>query len=115
MQKYTIIPNPIGIFEGLDPLSRLAFGLIWDRYRLSSYNVTGTAGDSQWYDYERDEVFCLFNQAELAQMMGCGIRTVKRCLDTLRDAGLIDWRKADYKGVCRYYVQQYTREYMMNK
>ena len=115
MQKYTIIPNPTGVFEGIDALARLTFGLIWDRYRLSSYNVTGAAEDSKWYDYRRDEIFCLYSQADLPEQMGCGVRTVKRCLDDLKAAGLIDWRKADYKGVCRYYVSEYTREYMYSK
>ncbi|MDO5378491.1 MAG: hypothetical protein Q4G52_09175 [Clostridia bacterium] len=45
-QLYTIVPLPQGPFEGLDALARYAFGLIWDRYRVSSYNVTGCAGDS---------------------------------------------------------------------
>lgn len=109
---YTIVPLPTGPFEHIDALSRLCFGLIWDRYRVSSYNVTGTAGDSPWYDEDQEEVFCLYRQDELARDMGCSERTVRRCLETLREAGIIWWRKAVYKGANRYFVDPPIREYL---
>lgn len=111
-QIYTIVPLPMGPFAGLDPLARMTFGMIWDRYRLSGYNVTGCAGDSPWYDNDRGEVYCLYAQAELAQQMGCSERTIRRCLEDLREARIIWSRKAAYKGACRYYVYQGIRDYL---
>ena len=109
---YTLVPLPEGPFRGLDPVSRMVFGAIWDRYKLSSYNVTGTPGDSPWYDHQTGAVFCVFSHAELAEAVGISERTVRRSLDALRDAGLLIWRKATYKGACRYYVTEYVRAYL---
>ncbi len=111
-QLYTIVPLPQGPFAALDPLARLCFGLIWDRYKISSYNVTGCAGGSPWYDYDEEEVFCVFGQDELAQQMGVSERTVRRCLADLKAAGLIWWRKAKYAGSCRYYVDYTACAYL---
>lgn len=112
MTKYTIVPLADGPFAGLDALSRMAFGLIWDRYKLSSYNVSGAAGDCEWYDHRREEVFCIFSHVELARLIGCSERTVRRCLGDLKDADVIDWRRCAYGGACRFYVHEHIREYM---
>lgn len=100
-QKYTIVPNPAGPFAGLDPLSRLVFGLIWDRHRLSRYNVIG--GQERWIDAD-GQVFCLYSQDELAAQAGLSVRTVRRCLDDLRRAQIITWAKSGFRAVNRYYI-----------
>lgn len=111
-QLYTIVPLPQGPFAALDPLARLCFGLIWDRYKISSYNVTGCAGDSPWYDSDEDEIYCAFAQGELAALMGVSERTVRRCLADLKAADVIWWRKAKYASSCRYYVDYSIRRYL---
>lgn len=111
-QLYSLTPLPQGPFAGLDPLARLCFGLIWDRYRVSSYNVTGCAGDSPWYDPAEDEIFCVFGQGELAALVGVSERTIRRCLADLKAADVIWWRKAQYRGSCRYYVEYTIRQYL---
>lgn len=112
MRKYTIVPLPVGIFTGITPLSRMCFGFIWDRYRVSGYNVAGTAGASRWVDDETRDVFCLYSHRELAADMGASERTVRRCLDELRDAGLIWWKRDGYQGPCRFFVHEGVAAYM---
>ena len=102
-QKYTVVPNPVGPFAGLDPLARLVFGLIWDRHRLSRYNVIG--GQERWIDAE-GQVFCLYSQGELAAQAGLSERTVRRCLDDLRRAQVIWWTKSGFRAVNRYYIDR---------
>ena len=96
-QKYTIVPNPVGPFAGLDPLARLVFGLIWDRHRLSRYNVVG--GQERWID----------RNGELA---GLSERTVRRCLDDLRRAQIVSWQKSGFRGVNRYYIDLAVWHYL---
>ena len=103
-QKYTLVPLAQGPFIGIDPLARMAFGLIWDRYKVSSYNFIGAESESPWYDKTMDDVFCVYDQDELAREIGCSVRTVRRCLKDLNEAHLLYWRKATYKGACRYFV-----------
>lgn len=110
--KYTIVPLPEGPFEYCDPLSRMAFGLIWDRYKVSDYNVTGEGADSAWYDEVYDDVFCVYNVGELARKIGCSERTARRCLDDLLRQDVIYWRRAEYGGANRYYFPQRIKDYM---
>lgn len=110
--KYTIVPLAEGPFEYCDALSRMAFGLIWDRYKVSDYNVTGAGADSAWYDEVYDDVFCVYNVGELAQKIGCSERTARRCLDDLQRQGVIFWRRAEYGGANRYFVTHRTKEYL---
>lgn len=110
MRKYTIVPMPTGPFQGLDPLSRLAFGLIWDRLRLSSYNTTGNR--SQWIDEETGAVYCFYPQQDLAQDMGCSERTARRCMHDLERARIISTRRADYGRAYRITTWGRIEDYM---
>lgn len=108
---YSLVPLPEGIFEGVPLIDRAVFGLIWERYRLSSYKVTGGCDD--WVDEQDGSIFCVFSHDELSRLIGASEKTIRRSLIALRDEHcLIDWRKATYKGACRYYVEQGAREYM---
>lgn len=104
---YTLTPLPIDDFAGLDLTARCTFGMIYDRYRLSSYNLTG--GDSVWYDWQRGETYCIFTHEELARELGISERTVRRALEALKAANVLDWRKATYKGANRYYIPEHIR------
>lgn len=107
---YTLVPHPVGPFAALGPVERVVWGTIWERFRLSEYHVTG--GKDSWYDYDEDAIYCIYGQRELAAQVGVSERTIRRALDNLYEACLIDWRKADYKGACRYYFPRQVREYM---
>ena len=112
MRKYTIVPLPAGPFERLDPLARMCFGFIWDRYKLSNYNVTGAADDSPWYDATVEAVYCVYSQHELAADIGCSLRTVRRCLDDLVNENVLWYRRCEYQGAARFYVSEHVCEYM---
>ena len=109
-QLYSLVPLPRGEFRGLDPVTRMIFGFIYDRYKLSSYNAMG--GDAAFYDPIEEEYFCVFNQNELAELVGVSERTVRRSLDQLRVKEMVWWRKATYKGANRYYVAEHIRKYL---
>lgn len=109
---YTLVPMPQGPLAGIGLTERAVLGQIYDRYKLSTYNVTGQGDNTPWYDWYRDEVFCLYAQDDLAAELGISVRTVRRALETLRAAGLIDWRKATYKGACRYYISERVRVWL---
>lgn len=109
---YTLTPLPRGPFESVDCVSRLLFGAIYDRYKLSSYSQIGQGDSCPFYDWTRDELYCVISQAELVDLTGMSERTVRRSLTALKAAGLIDWRKATYKGANRYYIPQGIREYL---
>ena len=112
MAKYfTLVPLPEDIFSEVSLVDRVVFVLIWERYKLSSYKVTG--GSDEWVDDLDGSIFCIFSHDELARKAGVSEKTVRRSLVALRDEhGLIDWRKASFKGACRYYVEKTAREYM---
>ena len=110
-QLYSLVPLPQGPFAGLDPVARLVFGLIYDRHKISRYNVLGTAGDSPWID-SAGEIFCIFTHDELAALTGCSERTIRRSLDALRDAHILRWEKARFRGCNHYYVEQRIIDYL---
>lgn len=109
---YTLVPLPQGPFKGVSPIARMVHGMIWDRYKLSQYNVVGQGEETPWYDAGREAVYCVYAQNELAQSVGVSERTVRRALDELREAGLLSWRKAEYKCVCRYYIPEAVYAYL---
>lgn len=108
-RKYTLTPTPYGPFRGVDASARLVFGLIWDRYRTSARSVL--EGDDRWSDPD-GEVFCIYAEVELAEHSGLTERTVRRCLNTLRDACLIRWHKTGFKGTNKYYPDLLARDYL---
>ena len=108
---YTLVPLPQGDFEKLSLVDRAVFGMIWERYKLSSYKLLG--GDDRWYDHDRDELFCIFAHEELARLVGVSEKTIRRSLKVLRDeAHMISWEKAGFMGACRYYVSEEARATM---
>lgn len=103
---YSLVPLPQGRFENLSLLDRAVFGLIYERWRLSEYNVLGTPGDSPWYDFDEDAVFCMFSHDELCRLIGTSEKTIRRSLIALRDQHhMISWKKASFMGACRYYIE----------
>lgn len=103
-QKYQLVPLPQGIFSGMDLVTRAVVGLLYDRMRLSNYNLIGDASGQAWYDSVEERVYCVFSHAELAEMIGVSERTIRRSLTMLNADHLVWWRKASYKGANRYFL-----------
>lgn len=100
--KYVVVPYPVGVFAPLSTDARLVFGLIWSRFKLSSFHVAG--GDDRWIDKDDGAVYCYYALDELCRDAGLSDRTVRRCLDALRAEMLIYTRRVDYKMPMRIYV-----------
>lgn len=105
-QKYMLIPLPNGLFRGLDLCTRAILGALYDRLRLSNYNYIGSPDHPHWYDDQEQRIYCVYTHAELAAQLGVSERTVRRCLDVLREEQFIWWRKATYKGANRYFMDE---------
>ena len=100
---YTLLPLPQGRFEALSLIDRAVFGMIWERWRLSNYKVTG--GCLDWYDEAEEAIFCIFSHDELCRQIGVSEKTIRRSLNVLRDQHhMITWKKASFMGACRYYI-----------
>ena len=105
-QKYMLVPLAEGIFKDYDLITRAVIGALYDRIRLSNYNLIGDPTGTKWYDPQEQRVYCVFSHAELAEQIGVGERTVRRSLKLLHDDGLIWWRKAAYKAANRYFLDE---------
>ena len=105
-QKYLLVPLPVGLFYDYDLSTRAVLGALYGRYRLSGYNLMGDESGTAWYDPVEEHVYCVYTYAELCKQLGISERSVRRCLDRLRDDGLIWWRKASYGGANRYYLHE---------
>lgn len=98
MVKYTIVPRAEGCFARCDALTRYAFGLIYDRWRLSDRPESR----DRWRDQRG--VYCVYERAELAAALGCTLPTLRRCMQCLEAEGLLDsWRAERNGGAYRYY------------
>lgn len=106
-QKYMLIPLPDGIFKDYDLITRAVIGALYDRIRLSNYNLIGDPTGSKFYDETEERVYCVYSHAELAAQIGVGERTIRRSLKVLEADGLVWWRKAAYKAANRYYLHEH--------
>lgn len=108
---YSLLPLPQGRFEKLSLVDRAVFGMIYERWKLGSYKLLG--GSDAWYDYDADEVFCIYAHDELARLVGVSEKTIRRSLLYLRDeAKMISWRKTKFMGACRYYIARDMQQEM---
>ena len=101
---YDLVPRAVGPFQGYDIVTRAVFGLILERYKISQYKFAGDPTGRAWYDPEREEIYWIYTQEQLAEEVGCSVRTVQRATNRLREDGLLGVRKADFKGACRYSI-----------
>ena len=109
-QVYLLVPLAQGPLAGLDLVARAVLGALYDRIKLSGYNTAG--GDNRYYDPIEDCCFCVYAQQELADLVGVSERTVRRALDVLASDNFVWWRKASYRGACRYYIHQGIMDYL---
>lgn len=105
-QRYMLVPLAEGLFRDYDLITRAVLGALYDRMRLSSYNLAGDPEGRAWFDEKEQRVYCVFSHAELAALLGVGERTVRRSLKTLSDDGLVWWYKAAYKAANRYFLHE---------
>lgn len=102
-QVYTLCPRPQGPFAGLSPAARIAFGLIWDRWQMTGINThcNGVRGfvlklppEAQPRYGRPTALYCVYKHAELASDAGVSERTIRRAVDELTAARLLDaWRR----------------------
>lgn len=111
---YSLLPLAQGKFaeDNLGLIDRAVFGMIYDRWRLSSYHVLGSCEESRWYDYEMQEIYCVFAHDELARLLGVSEKTVRRSLQLLKTKRYLWWTKKEYKGANHYYITRTLQEYM---
>lgn len=129
MALYTLIPANTGMFADVDPLARICFGLIFDRYCLSlksnearpgaySYAVEVDLGEELDRASARGVVvtlaraYCVYSQPDLARDIGCSERTARRCVDTLRKAQLITYDRDGQNGAARYTIPSRVYRYL---
>lgn len=113
--KYTIVPRAEGPFRHCDALTRMAFGLLWDRYQLSHRTVTYQGDSAEFYDELWDDVYCIYTADQLAADLDVCERTARRCLGQLRAAQIIDWRRASFAGANRIFFSRTFRVWMASE
>lgn len=101
---FTLIPRPLYEFKGLDVTARYAFGLIYDRLKMSAKKenrdrFTDILG-----------IYCVFSREEMAEEIGVSIPTLRRAIKKLHDQGLITSRIAVSGGSWRYYLLAKAKE-----
>lgn len=79
-QVYQLIPLPQGPFAKLSLLERALYGLLYDRCKMSVNNMLN--GNGRFYDEHLEEVYCVYNQNDLAKTLGVSVRTVRRATAT---------------------------------
>lgn len=118
---YVMVPRADGPFKGLDPLARMCFGLIWDRWQLSTISNRKKGGsfvfripDELRSRYRDSPVstYCVYTHAELAAEIGCSERTARRCVADLRAAGLVDVFRRGVMGASCFTIPSDVRAYM---
>ena len=86
--------------------TRAVLGALYDRVRLSNYNLIGDPAGEKFYDPVEEKVYCIYTHDELGRQLGVSEKTVRRSLKLLEADGLIWWRKATYKGANRYFLHE---------
>lgn len=84
--------------------ARYAFGLIYDRLKLSAKKEN----KDRFTDYLG--VYCVFSREDMAEEMGVSIPTLRRAIKQLHDEGLITSRIAVRGGSWRYYLLAKAKE-----
>ena len=95
---YTMIPRAVGPFHGLDMATRYAFGLIYDRWKLSDREENRESFSDAF------GVYCFYDRQDLAEEMGVTLPTVRKAIKTLIDKKIIRARRAGVGAAWRYYV-----------
>lgn len=112
-QLYQLVPLPQGPFANLSLLERALYGLLYDRCKMSVNNMLN--GNGRFYDEHLEEVYCVYNQNDLAKTLGVSVRTVRRATASLVDNKLISVTKSRFQDCNRYYLPYYIRQWLQTK
>ena len=90
-ERYYMLPKSLfenSEFDGLSLTSKVAYAVLKDRLELSLKNG--------WHE-DNGDVFFLFKQEELADVIGVSARAVVSCIKELKKFGLIDVKRQGFK------------------
>ena len=102
--SYTTVPRAEYPFDRCDALTRYCFGLIFDRWKLSSRQECWR----KWYD-DAHGCYCVYDRKELAAELGISLPTLRRCIEQLVNEQLIVVERAERFGAYRYYLTRRAR------
>lgn len=106
MYCYSLTPMPVDLFKGVPLTVRVCFGLIYDRWKTSEYNMTH--GDLRFYDQEEDSPYTIYQLDELAESMGVSKRTATDAVAYLKREGFINVRRPSFSSPNRIYIHPYV-------
>lgn len=99
--NYQFIPVPRALTKGFKDLSinaKWAYSLMLDRMMMSRQNI------DRFHD--KNGMFLLFNQDEIAELIGASKRTVIRISKELEESGLIETKKQGFGKAQKIYLRK---------
>lgn len=111
---YLMVPTTnIAKFKDLDPVTRMVFACIWDRYKLSVKSYREKAQFKMdcppelmpYYGGFKRIVYCVITQQEIAEALGITERTARSCVAKLKKAAVIDTHRDGYQAATRYTIR----------
>lgn len=99
--NYQFIPVPRALAKGFKDLSinaKWAYSLMLDRMMMSRQNI------DRFHD--KNGMFLLFNQDEIAELIGASKRTVIRIFKELEESGLIETKKQGFGKAQKIYLRK---------
>ena len=99
---YTMVPRAVGPCQGLDMATRYAFGLIYDRWKLSDSDKNRDAFTDAY------GVYCVYDRQDIAEEMGVTLPTVRKAIKALIDHRILKARRAGVGAAWRYYVTAFA-------
>ena len=99
--NYQFVPVPRALARGFKNLSinaKWAYSLMLDRMMMSRMNI------DRFHD--KNGMFLLFNQDEIAELIGSSKRTVIRIFKELEESGLIETKKQGFGKVQKIYLRK---------
>ena len=99
--NYQFIPVPRALAKGFKDLSinaKWAYSLMLDRMMMSRQNI------DRFHD--KNGMFLLFNQDEVAELIGASRRTIIRIFKELEESGLIETKKQGFGKSQKIYLRK---------
>ena len=90
-------------YATVSPESKLLYGLLWDRHRLSTEN--------HWLD-ENSRVFIYYTLQSIRNVFGCGAEKATKMLRELQGVGLLFRKKQGRGKPDKLYVKEISTEYV---
>lgn len=106
MKLYTLVPDAKFDFYGLDAMTRVVFGTLYDRFLLSCKKEHRRSFTDDTGTY------CVFDRRDLMQTLGTTLPTLRRCLTVLSDRHLILMIRQGSGAGYRYYIPSRVWEYL---